>query len=98
MDCLTSRALNDDDGVIFWCVAVKCSERARIHCLLSKYESFSKTCLQLTYVTLGDYLWLLKGISNELNSIGSRALLYLAAAVSDFYIPKTEMVSETKGR
>ncbi|CAG7831706.1 unnamed protein product [Allacma fusca] len=72
-------------------VKVKCSEMSRLHQLLVQYQSFSKTCLEITYVTLGDYLWLLKGISKELNSLSSRALLYLAAAVSDFYIPKKEM-------
>jgi phosphopantothenate-cysteine ligase len=46
----------------------------------------------VTYETLGDYLWLLRGIASELNTIGSRAMFYLAAAVSDFYIPKGEMV------
>lgn len=48
--------------------------------------------LMVPFVTLGDYLWLLKGISKELNSVGNRAMLYLAAAASDFYIPKQELV------
>jgi hypothetical protein len=48
----------------------------------------------ITYETLGDYLWLLKGISQELSCVGGRAMLYLAAAVSDFYVPKDDMVQK----
>lgn len=46
----------------------------------------------ITYETLGDYLWLLKGIAQALDCMGPRAMLYLAAAVSDFYVPIHDMV------
>jgi len=72
-------------------VKVKPSELSRVHTLLSSYVNFKEQCLQLTYVSLGDYLWLLKGISRELDQLGRRAMLYLAAAVSDFYIPRQQM-------
>ena len=47
--------------------------------------------LELSFTTLTDYLWYLKTICQAFRTIGPRALLYLAAAVSDFYIPRQEM-------
>jgi hypothetical protein len=43
---------------------------------------------------LFEYLWLLRTVCERLgkNGIGSRAMLYLAAAVSDFYIPKDQVL------
>ena len=43
------------------------------------------------FVSVADYLTLLRACSQQLSSVGARALLYLAAAVSDFYIPAREM-------
>ncbi|KAK2725693.1 phosphopantothenate--cysteine ligase-like isoform X1 [Artemia franciscana] len=45
----------------------------------------------LTFTTLSDYLWLLREVSQCLSVFGKDALLYLAAAVSDFYLP-TELM------
>lgn len=39
-----------------------------------------------------DYLYLLKATSEALKQFGRDAILYLAAAVSDFYIPSDAMV------
>ncbi|XP_063230297.1 phosphopantothenate--cysteine ligase isoform X2 [Bacillus rossius redtenbacheri] len=47
--------------------------------------------LSVPFSTLGDYLWLLRAASERLAALGPRALLYLAAAVSDFYIPPADM-------
>lgn len=43
--------------------------------------------LEVSYETIFDYLTLFRFISCELNVFKDRALVYLAAAVSDFYIP-----------
>lgn len=43
------------------------------------------------FTSVYDYLLLLKGCCQYLKSIGPKALLYLAAAVSDFYIPLNEL-------
>ena len=48
--------------------------------------------LQIDFTTLVDYLHLLKACSLILARIERKALLYLAAAVSDFYIPSDKMV------
>lgn len=44
--------------------------------------------LWLTFTTLSDYLWLLRAATQCLQQRAPKALLYLAAAVSDFYIPQ----------
>ena len=47
--------------------------------------------LEVAFTTLTDYLWYLKIICQQLKPLGPQALLYLAAAVSDFYIPRQDM-------
>lgn len=47
-----------------------------------------KRLLSLNFTTLSDYLWLLRASAECLQKLVPRALLYLAAAVSDFYIPQ----------
>ncbi|KIL55813.1 hypothetical protein M378DRAFT_173296, partial [Amanita muscaria Koide BX008] len=51
--------------------------------------------LTLTFVTVNDYLWLLRAVSHELSTLGKNAMYYLAAAVSDFFLP-TQKMSEHK--
>lgn len=47
--------------------------------------------LPIEFSTLSEYLHLLKAAAQAVNTIGSKAMFYLAAAVSDFYIPASEM-------
>jgi len=63
--------------------------------VLRKYrEAFDqKKLLQLTFTTLSEYLWLLRSACQALAPLENKAVLYLAAAVSDFYIPSNEMVN-----
>lgn len=51
------------------------------------------TLLRLSFETLFEYLTYLKSIAVALDSTscGRRAAFYLAAAVSDFYVPRSEM-------
>jgi phosphopantothenate-cysteine ligase len=51
----------------------------------------SDALLQIPYTTVQSYLHLLYHISLLLSPLGPSALIYLAAAVSDFYIPRSEM-------
>jgi len=48
--------------------------------------------LTLNFVTVNDYLWLLRAVSQELSVLGKDAMYYLAAAVSDFFLPRQKMV------
>ena len=43
-------------------------------------------------MTLSDYLFLLRASSEALSPLGRNVMFYLAAAVSDFYIPDNELV------
>ena len=46
---------------------------------------------EIPFTTLSDYLWLLRACCETLAPLGEHAMLYLAAAVSDFYIPASSM-------
>jgi hypothetical protein len=48
--------------------------------------------LKITFTTLSEYLHVLREVASILQKIGINAMLYLAAAVSDFYIPSANMV------
>ncbi|KAG8999284.1 hypothetical protein FRB94_006269 [Tulasnella sp. JGI-2019a] len=68
--------------------------------LLSVLTAYRKahvdgTLLTLNFVTVNDYLWLLKAVSEEMAVLKRRAMYYLAAAVSDFFLP-TQKMSEHK--
>ncbi|KAG5914824.1 hypothetical protein E4U53_004580 [Claviceps sorghi] len=51
--------------------------------------------LMIPFVTIGDYLHELRALSTLMSPLGRRGLLYLAAAVSDFFVPP-ERMSEHK--
>jgi phosphopantothenate-cysteine ligase len=47
----------------------------------------------LTFVTVDDYLFLLRALAKCMRVLGRQAMYYLAAAVSDFFLPRYKMVS-----
>lgn len=49
------------------------------------------TLLKLPFTTIFEYLQILQLIASSMSSLGSNALFYLAAAVSDFYVPWESM-------
>ncbi|XP_060899074.1 phosphopantothenate--cysteine ligase isoform X2 [Labrus mixtus] len=61
--------------------------------VLKRYQEVKEggLLLPIEFSTLSEYLHLLKAAAQSLNTIGSKAMFYLAAAVSDFYIPASEM-------
>ena len=63
--------------------------------LLKSYQSIkSSNCfLSVEFMFLQEYLYLLRAAAEALNFAGSKAMFYLAAAVSDFYIPTNDLVS-----
>src|SRR5262245_59330233 len=75
----------DSDAVI----SVTPSKRADLLSVLSQYKLVQKeeTLHTLTFVTVNDYLWLLRAVSQVLGVLRRKALYYLAAAVSDFFLP-----------
>ncbi|KZS98256.1 phosphopantothenate-cysteine ligase [Sistotremastrum niveocremeum HHB9708] len=65
--------------------------------ILAKYRAVQQSGAlhTLTFVTVNDYLFLLRGVSQELSRLGRDVMYYLAAAVSDFFLP-TQRMSEHK--
>ncbi|KAJ8473657.1 hypothetical protein ONZ51_g7742 [Trametes cubensis] len=74
-------------------IVVRPSERAQLVEVLTTYKAVQRagTLLTLTFVTVNDYLWLLRAVSQELSVLGRSCLYYLAAAVSDFFLPRQKM-------
>ncbi|XP_055381045.1 phosphopantothenate--cysteine ligase [Condylostylus longicornis] len=61
--------------------------------ILLKYKNAQENqkILYISFTSVVDYMWLLRAACECLASFDNRALLYLAAAVSDFYIPQDKM-------
>ena len=55
----------------------------------------NNTLLLLPFTTINEYLWELREISMLMRPLGPKALFYLAAAVSDFFLPR-DRLSEHK--
>ncbi|KAL9600562.1 MAG: hypothetical protein Q9219_003108 [cf. Caloplaca sp. 3 TL-2023] len=51
----------------------------------------SNTLLLLPFTTITEYLWMLKEIAILMRPLGPKGLFYLAAAVSDFFVPKDRL-------
>ncbi|EPQ27431.1 uncharacterized protein PFL1_04969 [Pseudozyma flocculosa PF-1] len=45
----------------------------------------------VSFVTVNEYLWLLRALSKLMQPLGRKGMYYLAAAVSDFFIPSTSV-------
>ncbi len=61
--------------------------------VLRKYNDAkeSNSLLMLPFVTITDYLFELRAIAQLMRPLGPSGLLYLAAAVSDFFLPPDRM-------
>lgn len=61
--------------------------------VLAKYKQAQEAqrILYVSFTSVVDYMWLLRATCECLAAFGRRAMLYLAAAVSDFYIPSDKM-------
>jgi len=74
-------------------ISVTASKRDHLLEVLTAYKSVQKagTLLTLSFVTVDDYLWLLRSVSQELSALGRNSMYYLAAAVSDFFLPRQKL-------
>jgi len=65
----------------------------RVTHLLETYRKVKKErrLLKVPFTTVTEYLVLLREASRMLDVLGERALVYSAAAVSDFYLPKDKV-------
>lgn len=78
------------------CIQVRADAASKVRPVLEGYqrataEGSGRRLLQVCFTTLTDYLFLLKACAVALRPLGARAMLYLAAAVSDFYVPPENM-------
>lgn len=76
-------------------ISVRPADTARLRTVLSAYKAVQQAgqLHTMTFVTVNEYLWLLRAIAKELSVLGRGAMYYLAAAVSDFFLPREKMVS-----
>ncbi|KAI5302110.1 hypothetical protein KEM56_001026, partial [Ascosphaera pollenicola] len=56
-----------------------------------KHVKGNELLLLLPFVTVTDYMHELRALAMEMRPLGPNALFYLAAAVSDFFIPRSRM-------
>lgn len=70
---------------------VKEEDKNQLRSIAEKYQLYKDHIVMVSFNSLSDYLWLLRAAAEEIHIFGSSALLYLAAAVSDFYIPVSQM-------
>ncbi|KAL1988661.1 hypothetical protein VTN96DRAFT_8361 [Rasamsonia emersonii] len=56
-----------------------------------RYAKENNLLLLLPFVTVTEYMFELRSLANLMKPLGSNALFYLAAAVSDFFIPRHRM-------
>ncbi|KAF2090074.1 phosphopantothenate-cysteine ligase [Saccharata proteae CBS 121410] len=75
-------------------VVVNAEHQAKMVRVLREYSAAKRDnkLLILSFVTITDYLWELREVAKLMRPLGARALFYLAAAVSDFFVPKDRMV------
>jgi phosphopantothenate-cysteine ligase len=76
-------------------ISVTPNKRQDLLRVLSSYKRVHALGLlhTLSFVTVNDYLWLLRALSQELAVLKRNSLFYLAAAVSDFFLPRQKLVS-----
>ena len=71
-------------------VGVEEQYQRKMRQVLRQYDhaKHQKTLLLLPFTTITEYLWILKTIAIDMRPLGSSALFFLAAAVSDFFVPR----------
>jgi phosphopantothenate-cysteine ligase len=81
----------DEDGGQ---VVVGAQHQEQMRRVLRQYQAVQRadTLLILSYVTITEYLWSLREVAKLMRPLGPRAMFYLAAAVSDFFVPQDRMV------
>ncbi|KAF9432195.1 hypothetical protein BGZ76_011137 [Entomortierella beljakovae] len=92
VNCFLEFMEADDDGIHVMPAYVD-----RMRGVLKKYRETQNagTLLTLDFVTVNDYLFLLREAAQIISKMDVNAMYYLAAAVSDFFIP-AEKMSEHK--
>ncbi|MCL4129123.1 UNVERIFIED_CONTAM: hypothetical protein GTU68_026130 [Idotea baltica] len=88
-ELLFDSLVEEEDGSL----RVKGEGSRKVECIYKKYKEVKekKVLLKISFVSLSEYLWHLRAATEAFHKYTPKSLLYLAAAVSDFYIPQDEM-------
>ena len=88
-NCFLDFMIEGDNGE----VVVSHEYQREMKSVLREYTAAKENnmLLVLPFVTITDYLWALRDVAKLMRPLGSSALFYLAAAVSDFFVPKDRM-------
>ncbi|KAI4137244.1 MAG: hypothetical protein L6R39_007394 [Caloplaca ligustica] len=88
-NCFLDFVTEAEDGE----VVVNAEYQEKMRQVSRKYIAAKKsnTLLLLPFTTITEYLWLLKELALLMRPLGPTALFYLAAAVSDFFVPRERM-------
>ena len=86
LDFMTSNASGE--------VVVDSSYQSQMSAVLQRYERAKRenALLLLPFTTVNEYLWDLRALATLMQPLGANGLFYLAAAVSDFFVPAQRMV------
>jgi phosphopantothenate-cysteine ligase len=92
-NCFLDFMVEGPDGA----VAVGREYQEKMQLVLRQYAAAKREdkLLLLPFTTVTDYLWGLREIARLMEPLGPSAVFYLAAAVSDFFVPK-ERLAEHK--
>jgi len=86
--------INDEVGPDSeFCIRAKPEAREQLLSVLRAYRDVQRagTLLTINFVTVNDYLFLLRALSEQMACLHRKAMFYLAAAVSDFFLPRQKM-------
>ncbi len=72
-------------------IKVKSQEVEKVQNVWKDYKETKSRLFNIPFTSLNDYLFWLKGSAELLGPHNENVMLYLAAAVSDFYIPADQM-------
>ncbi|KAF2724696.1 DFP-domain-containing protein [Polychaeton citri CBS 116435] len=89
-NCFLDYMIPNDAGA----VVVESEYQSEMAKVLARYMKAKEEnmLLLLPFTTVNEYLWHLRDLATLMQPLGSNALFYLAAAVSDFFVPANRMV------
>ncbi|KAK5117435.1 hypothetical protein LTR85_008820 [Meristemomyces frigidus] len=75
-------------------VVVESEYQQQMAKVLERYRKAKRenALLLLPFTTVNEYLWYLRELAMQMRPLGANGLFYLAAAVSDFFVPAERMV------
>ena len=88
-NCFLDFMAESDEGQ----VVVDTQFQVKMKQVLEKYQAAksANTLLLLPFTTVTEYLWELREIAIQMGCLGPKGLFYLAAAVSDFFVPEDRL-------